>query len=194
MNSLPSTESASGVVSVSRASRRRIARPNRWIHVAGRSLGAGGVALGFPLADPIIGLLITVAILAVLRSAVREVFRRLHGRRGPRPGRRRRSGASRRTRCHRGPQREDAPDRTAGTPTPVATSNPATTLNDAHRIADEAKHTLTDAVPKLSSARVHAYPRTAGPISEMRERGSVLSAVRRSSSDNRRHPPTSPTS
>src|SRR6202012_4273907 len=38
---------------------------------------AGGVGLGFPLADPIIGLVITVAILAVLRTAVREVFRRL---------------------------------------------------------------------------------------------------------------------
>jgi hypothetical protein len=32
-------------------------------------LGAGGVALGFPLADPIVGLVITVAILAVLRQA-----------------------------------------------------------------------------------------------------------------------------
>jgi cation diffusion facilitator family transporter len=40
-------------------------------------LGAGGVALGFPLADPIIGLVITVAILAVLRTAVRDIFRRL---------------------------------------------------------------------------------------------------------------------
>ena len=38
---------------------------------------AGGVALGFPLADPIFGLLITVAILAVLRTAARDVFRRL---------------------------------------------------------------------------------------------------------------------
>ena len=38
---------------------------------------AGGVALGFPLADPIIGLVITVAILAVLRTAARDVFRRL---------------------------------------------------------------------------------------------------------------------
>ena len=35
------------------------------------------MALGFPLADPIIGLLITVAILAILRTAVRDVFRRL---------------------------------------------------------------------------------------------------------------------
>ena len=40
-------------------------------------LGAGGVALGFRLADPIVGLLITVAILGVLRQAAREVFGRL---------------------------------------------------------------------------------------------------------------------
>jgi cation diffusion facilitator family transporter len=40
-------------------------------------LGAAGVALGFPLADPIIGLVITVAILGVLRSAAREVLARL---------------------------------------------------------------------------------------------------------------------
>jgi cation diffusion facilitator family transporter len=41
------------------------------------ALGAIGVMLGFPLADPIVGLLITVAILAVLRGAAVEVFRRL---------------------------------------------------------------------------------------------------------------------
>lgn len=40
-------------------------------------LGAGGVALGWPLADPVIGLLITVAIALVLRDAAREVYRRL---------------------------------------------------------------------------------------------------------------------
>jgi len=40
-------------------------------------IGAGGVALGFRLADPIVGLVITVAILGVLRSAIREVFARL---------------------------------------------------------------------------------------------------------------------
>jgi len=38
---------------------------------------AGGAWLGFPIADPIIGLLITVAILFVLRDAAREVYRRL---------------------------------------------------------------------------------------------------------------------
>jgi cation diffusion facilitator family transporter len=39
--------------------------------------GAIGVWLGFPIVDPIIGLLITVAILFVLRDAARRVFRRL---------------------------------------------------------------------------------------------------------------------
>jgi cation diffusion facilitator family transporter len=40
-------------------------------------LGAGGVALGWRQADPIIGLVITVAILGLLRSAVRQVGARL---------------------------------------------------------------------------------------------------------------------
>ncbi len=40
-------------------------------------LGAGGVALGWDWADPVIGLVITVAILAVLRQAAREIYRRL---------------------------------------------------------------------------------------------------------------------
>ena len=40
-------------------------------------LSAAGVALGFDAADPVIGLLITVAILAVLRDAARDVYRRL---------------------------------------------------------------------------------------------------------------------
>ena len=40
-------------------------------------LGAGGVAAGWQLADPIVGLLITVAIVVVLREAAREVYRRL---------------------------------------------------------------------------------------------------------------------
>jgi cation diffusion facilitator family transporter len=40
-------------------------------------LGAGGVALGWDRADPAVGLVITVAILAVLRQAAREIYRRL---------------------------------------------------------------------------------------------------------------------
>jgi cation diffusion facilitator family transporter len=40
-------------------------------------LGAGDVAVGWRWADPVVGLLITVAIVAVLREATREVYRRL---------------------------------------------------------------------------------------------------------------------
>ncbi|MFF1896313.1 cation diffusion facilitator family transporter [Streptomyces sp. NPDC058206] len=40
-------------------------------------LGAGGAAIGWQLADPIVGLLITLAILMVLKDAAKEVFRRL---------------------------------------------------------------------------------------------------------------------
>src|SRR5213079_907977 len=40
-------------------------------------IGAGGVAIGWPWADPVVGLLITVAILFVLKDAAREVYRRL---------------------------------------------------------------------------------------------------------------------
>ncbi len=39
--------------------------------------GAIGVALGYPLADPIVGILITFAILVVLRGAARDIYRRL---------------------------------------------------------------------------------------------------------------------
>lgn len=40
-------------------------------------LGAGGAALGWRAADPVVGLLITLAILMVLKDAAREVYRRL---------------------------------------------------------------------------------------------------------------------
>src|SRR6185312_5063490 len=39
--------------------------------------GAIGVLAGYPLADPIVGLLITVAILAVLRGAAQDIYRRM---------------------------------------------------------------------------------------------------------------------
>ncbi|MFE4692701.1 cation diffusion facilitator family transporter [Streptomyces sp. NPDC056749] len=40
-------------------------------------LGSGGAALGWSSADPVVGLLITAAILFVLKDAAREVYRRL---------------------------------------------------------------------------------------------------------------------
>ena len=121
-------------------------------------LGAGGVALGFPLVDPIVGLLITLAILAVLRTAARDVFRRLMDGVDPQlvdaaetaladePG----------VRCVRSVKMRWIGHRLHADA--ELDIEPTTSLTDAHRIAHDAEHTLTHAVPKLSTALVHAYP------------------------------------
>ncbi|OBH19762.1 cation diffusion facilitator family transporter [Mycobacterium sp. E3247] len=120
--------------------------------------GAGGVALGYPIADPIIGLVITLAILAVLRGAVREIFRRLMDAVDPelvdtaeaalaaRPGVRGVRSIRMRWIGHR--LHADA----------ELDIDPGTSLEEAHRIAHDAEHELTHAVPRLNSALVHAYP------------------------------------
>ena len=61
-------------------------------------LGVGGVAAGWDWADPAVGLLITVAILAVLRQAAREIYRRLMDAVDPEPGRPGRADAAGRAR------------------------------------------------------------------------------------------------
>lgn len=121
-------------------------------------LGAGGVAMGFPLADPVVGLVITIAIVAILRTAVRDVFRRLMDGVDPRlvdaaeaalaaePGVKGVRSVKMRWIGHR--LHADA----------ELDIDPNTSLTAAHRIAHEAEHTLTHAVPKLSSALIHAYP------------------------------------
>ncbi|MGE2815240.1 cation diffusion facilitator family transporter [Mycobacterium heidelbergense] len=119
---------------------------------------AGGVALGFPLADPITGLVITAAILAVLRTAARDVFRRLLDGVDPamvdaaehalaaRPGVHAVRSVRMRWIGHR--LHADA----------ELDVDPALDLAQAHRIAHDAEHELTHAVPKLTSALIHAYP------------------------------------
>ncbi len=121
-------------------------------------LGAAGVALGFPLADPIIGLVITLAIIAVLVSAARDVFGRLLDGVDPELV-------------------TKAEHALAGEPGVVAVRSirmrwighrlhadakldidPTTSLTDAHRLAHHAEHTLTQAVPRLATALIHAYP------------------------------------
>jgi cation diffusion facilitator family transporter len=121
-------------------------------------VGAGGVALGFPLADPIIGLVITVAILAVLRTAVRDVFRRLIDGVDPKfidtaeaalavqQGVRSVHSVRMRWIGHR--LHADA----------ELDIDPALSLAEAHRIAHDAEHDLIHAVPKLTTAIIHAYP------------------------------------
>ncbi|SPM36570.1 Divalent metal cation (Fe/Co/Zn/Cd) transporter [Mycobacterium rhizamassiliense] len=121
-------------------------------------LSAGGAALGIPLADPIIGLVITVAILAVLRTTVRDVFRRLLDGVDPatvdaaeqvlaaQPGVQAVHSVRMRWIGHR--LHADA----------ELDVDPALNLAQAHHIAHEAEHQLTHAVPKLASALIHAYP------------------------------------
>jgi cation diffusion facilitator family transporter len=132
---------------------------------------AGGVALGFPLADPIIGLVITVPILAVLRTAVRDVFRRLLDGVDPalvdtaeaalavRPGVRSVRSVRMRWIGHR--LHADS----------ELDIDPALGLGDAHRIAHDAEHDLIHAVPKLTTALIHAYPADdANPAEHHRQR------------------------
>ncbi|MUL77783.1 cation diffusion facilitator family transporter [Mycolicibacterium sp. CBMA 226] len=121
-------------------------------------LGAGGVALGYPLADPIVGLIITVAILAVLRTAVRDVFRRLLDGVDPalvdtaerslaaEPGVRSVHSVRMRWMGHR--LHADV----------ELDLDPDLSLAQAHQIAHDAEHHLVHAVPKLTTALIHAYP------------------------------------
>ncbi|MFI6046226.1 cation diffusion facilitator family transporter [Nocardia sp. NPDC051321] len=125
-------------------------------------LGAAGVALGFPLADPLVGLLITVAILAVLRTAARDVLRRLMD--AVEPGlvaaAERALAADPDVQGVRSLRMRWIGHRLhADVELDVA---PSITLADAHRVAHEAEHTLTHVVPKLNTAVVHAYPAHAG--------------------------------
>lgn len=121
-------------------------------------LSAGGVAVGWTWADPVVGLLITAAIVSVLWGAAREVFGRLLDAVDP--------------------ELVDLAERTvAATPgvtevqqvrlrwvghtlhaeVEVAVA-PDITVVDAHEIAHEAEHRLLHAIPRLARATIHANP------------------------------------
>jgi cation diffusion facilitator family transporter len=125
-------------------------------------LGAGGVAIGWRWADPVIGLVITVAILFVLRGAAREVYRRLMDAVDPAvldamerslrntPGvrdvgnmRLRWIGHRLRAECE-------------------IVLDPHLSLVEAHKITVRAEHRLRHDVPRLTAALVHADPAPAG--------------------------------
>lgn len=121
-------------------------------------LGAGGVAAGLPWADPVVGLLITAAILAVLRDAAREVSGRLMdavdphlvdqaeravtadpGVRGVRELRLRWVGHTLRAEAD-------------------LEVDPGLTLTAAHQVAHHVEARLRAAVPRLSAATIHTSP------------------------------------
>jgi cation diffusion facilitator family transporter len=121
-------------------------------------LGAAGVALKLPWADPVVGLLITLAILLVLRQAAREIWHRLMDAVDP-------------------ALVDKAEDALSSTPGVLDVGSvrlrwighrlraecdvvidPRTTLVEAHRIAVDAEHHLMHALPRLAGALVHPDP------------------------------------
>jgi cation diffusion facilitator family transporter len=121
-------------------------------------LGAGGAALGWTWADPVVGLLITAAILSVLYQAAREIGRRLMDAVDPAlvdqaegtlravPGvlgtgqvRLRWVGHQLQAECE------------------IVVSGAASAI-EAHQVAVAAEHGLLHALPRLSGALVHIDP------------------------------------
>ncbi|MEU5023394.1 cation diffusion facilitator family transporter [Streptomyces milbemycinicus] len=121
-------------------------------------LGAGGAALGWRLADPIVGLLITAAILLVLKDATREVFRRLMDSVDPTlvdkgeaavrevPGVRDVSELRMRWIGHK--LRAEATVEVDG----------GLSVRESHAVAVDVEHALIHAVPRLTAALVHTDP------------------------------------
>ena len=120
--------------------------------------GAAGTALGYPAADPIVGLLIAGAIGVVLVIAARAVFGRLLDRVDP-------------------ALVDTAHDVLAGQPRVLAVRrvrmrwvghrleadaeldvDPGLSLSDAHDVAHNAENELAHVIPRLGSVVVHAYP------------------------------------
>ncbi|GAA3472242.1 cation diffusion facilitator family transporter [Nonomuraea roseola] len=121
-------------------------------------LGAGGVALGFPIADPLVGLAITAAICFVLRDAAREIYHRLMDAVDPRlveqaehilsgvPGVEQVGAVRLRWIGHALRAEVD-----------IAV-NHSLSLVEAHGVAVEAEHRLIHDLPRLQAATVHADP------------------------------------
>ncbi len=121
-------------------------------------VGALGVWLGFPLADPLIGLVITAAILVVLRTAARDVFTRLLDGVDPhlvQAAEQALTGAPGVTRIRRLRMRWIGHQLHAEADIDI---DPGLTLDQAQQLAHQAQHALTHAVPRVSSAVVHPYP------------------------------------
>jgi cation diffusion facilitator family transporter len=121
-------------------------------------VGAAGIALGFPLADPIAGLIISVMILLVLKDAARDVLMRIMD--GVDPGIRDASEAV----LARVPGVEDVGEvriRWIGHRLHAEAEvvvDEARSIGEAHEIAERARHALLHDVPHLSSAIIHADP------------------------------------
>ena len=120
--------------------------------------GAIGVAAGWQLADPIAGLVITVAILAVLKDAARSIYRRLMDAVDPEL-------------VSRAREILESVDGIEGVETlrirwvghelraeAEVVSDGDMTLARSHDIAEEARHRLLHDLPRLFQATIHTSP------------------------------------
>ncbi|WP_337191506.1 cation diffusion facilitator family transporter [Nocardioides flavescens] len=121
-------------------------------------LGALGVMAGFPLADPVVGLLITVAILVVMRGAARDIYRRLMDAVDPDLTR---AATVSLTETPGVVGLEHLRLRWIGhrmTAEAGITVSPDLDLVTAHAICHDAERRLVDRVPKLQDATIHVSP------------------------------------
>jgi len=121
-------------------------------------VGALGVALGWQLADPIVGLAITVAILLVVKTAARDIYRRLMDAVDP-------ALVDHVTSVIADVPGIDAVEavrvRWVGHELRVeaeVVSDGDLTLAQAHEVAEHAHHHLLHEVPRLARASIHTSP------------------------------------
>jgi cation diffusion facilitator family transporter len=127
-------------------------------------LGAIGVAAGWKLADPVVGLVITVAILLVLKDAARDIYRRLMD--------------------SVDPDLVEAVRHTVAAVDEVVTVDQVrirwvghelfaevdlgveATLNlsQGHTVAEHAEHRLLHEIPRLARATIHLNPSSGGSM------------------------------
>ena len=121
-------------------------------------LGAVGVLLGFPLADPLVGLVITLAILFVLRGAAAQIFHRLMDAVDPELTR----SAERVVAATSGVEGEPhVRIRWVGHELwadAELTVDCDRSLSEAHAIAERAQHDLLHELPRLARVTVHVDP------------------------------------
>jgi cation diffusion facilitator family transporter len=121
-------------------------------------IGAVGVALGWQLADPIVGLVITAAILVVVKNAARDISRRLMDAVDP-------ALVEQVTTILSGVDGIDAVEavriRWIGHELHAeaeVTSDGNLTLALAHDLAEHAHHHLLHGIPRLAQATIHSSP------------------------------------
>jgi cation diffusion facilitator family transporter len=121
-------------------------------------VGAIGVALGWQLADPIVGLVISVAILLVVKNAARDIYRRLMDSVDPALVEAIRHTLS----DSEGIEGvETVRLRWVGHELygeAEVVSNGGLTLAQAHQVAEQARHVLLHQVPHLSQITIHTSP------------------------------------